>query len=29
MVTHRVRVEDPRQIDTEATSWLHRAYDKA
>jgi hypothetical protein len=29
MVTHRVRVEDPKQIDTEVISWLHQAYDKA
>jgi hypothetical protein len=29
MVTHRVRVEDPRQIDAEVISWLHQAYDKA
>ncbi len=28
MVTHRVRVADPRQIDTEVISWLHQAYDK-
>ena len=29
MVTHRVRVDDPRQIDAEVISWLRRAYDKA
>ncbi len=29
MVTHRVRVDDPKQIDAEVVSWLHEAYDKA
>lgn len=29
MVTHRVRVEDPKQIDAEVVSWLRQAYDKA
>ncbi len=29
MVTHRVRVEDPKQIDTEVISWLRRAYENA
>jgi hypothetical protein len=29
MVTHRVRVDDPKQIDAEILSWLHQAYDKA
>lgn len=29
MVTHRVRVEDPKQIDAELISWLHKAYEKA
>ena len=29
MVTHRVRVARPSQIDTEVISWLHRAYDNA
>ncbi len=29
MVTHRVRVDDPKQIDTEVISWLHEAYEKA
>lgn len=29
MVTHRVQVEDPEQIDGEVYSWLQRAYDQA
>jgi predicted transport protein len=29
MVTHRVRITDPKQIDTEVISWLKQAYDKA
>ncbi len=29
MVTHRVQIDDPRQIDAEVVSWLHQAYDKA
>ncbi len=29
MVTHRVRIEDPKQIDTEVMSWLHQAYNNA
>ena len=29
MVTHRVRVENPTQLDPELIDWLHRAYDKA
>lgn len=29
MVTHRVRVEDPRQINAELVRWLHDAYEKA
>lgn len=29
MVTHRVRVTDPAQIDAELLGWLHRAYDAA
>ncbi len=29
MVTHRVRIDDPKQIDAEVISWLHQAYDKA
>jgi len=29
MVTHRVRIDDPNQIDTELITWLHQAYDKA
>ena len=29
MVTHRVRVDDPRQIDAEVIAWLRQAYDKA
>jgi hypothetical protein len=29
MVTHRVRVDDPRQIDAEVMAWLRQAYDRA
>jgi hypothetical protein len=29
MVTHRLRVTDPAQIDDEALDWLKRAYDEA
>ena len=29
MVTHRVQIDDPKQIDGEVISWLHQAYDKA
>jgi predicted transport protein len=29
MVTHRVRIEDPKQIDEEIITWLRQAYDKA
>ena len=29
MVTHRVRINDPKQIDAEVISWLHQAYDQA
>ncbi len=29
MVTHRVRIEHPKQIDTEVISWLRQAYDKS
>ena len=29
MVTHRVRIQDPNQIDREVFSWLRRAYDAA
>lgn len=29
MVTHRLRVTDPAQIDDEALAWLRRAYDAA
>lgn len=29
MVTHRVRITDPAQIDDEALAWLRRAYDAA
>ncbi len=29
MVTHRVRIADPRQIDAEVISWLQQAYDQA
>ncbi len=29
MVTHRVRVVDPKQLDAQLLSWLHEAYEKA
>lgn len=29
MVTHRVRIDDAKQIDAELIFWLHAAYDKA
>jgi hypothetical protein len=29
MVTHRLRVTDPAQIDDETLDWLKRAYDAA
>jgi len=29
MVTHRVYIDDPKQIDAEVMKWLHQAYDKA
>jgi hypothetical protein len=29
MVTHRVQIDDPKQIDAEVIGWLRRAYDKA
>jgi hypothetical protein len=29
MVTHRVRVEDPKQLDAQVISWLHQAYENA
>ena len=29
MVTHRVQIDDPKQIDAELITWLHQAYDKA
>jgi hypothetical protein len=29
MVTHRVRISDPTQIDTEILTWLKRAFDQA
>jgi predicted transport protein len=29
MVTHRVRIDDPAQVDAEVIGWLRRAYDKA
>jgi len=29
MVTHRVRISDPQQIDTEVLAWLRQAYDAA
>jgi hypothetical protein len=29
MVTHRVRIHDPRQVDAEVLAWLKRAYDAA
>jgi hypothetical protein len=29
MVTHRVRITDPKQIDKEVLAWLKQAYDAA
>ena len=29
MVTHRVRISDPKQIDKEVLAWLKQAYDAA
>ena len=29
MVTHRVRLGSPDELDVELLSWLHRAYDQA
>jgi hypothetical protein len=29
MVTHRVRITDPKQIDKELLAWLKQAYDAA
>lgn len=29
MVTHRVRIQDPKQIDKEVLTWLKRAYEEA
>lgn len=29
MVTHRVRISDPEQVDDELLAWLKRAYDAA
>jgi hypothetical protein len=29
MVTHRVRISDPKQIDAEVLAWLKQAYDAA
>lgn len=29
MVTHRVRIDDPAQVDQEVSDWLREAYDKA
>jgi predicted transport protein len=29
MVTHRVRIDNPKQIDASIISWLHQAYEKA
>jgi len=29
MVTHRVRLAEPKELDAEVLSWLHQAYDKA
>jgi hypothetical protein len=29
MVTHRVRIDDPKEINAEVLSWLHQAYDKS
>jgi hypothetical protein len=29
MVTHRVSIEDPKQVDGEVITWLKQAYEKA
>ena len=29
MVTHQVRIEDPKQVDATVISWLHQAYENA
>ena len=29
MVTHRVRIDDPKEINAEVLAWLHEAYDKS
>lgn len=29
LVTHRVRIKDPKEIDAEVLRWLKQAYDKA
>jgi len=29
MVTHRVRISDPKQIDKEVLAWFKQAYDAA
>jgi hypothetical protein len=29
MVTHRVRISDPKQVDGEVLAWLKRAYEAA
>ena len=29
MVTHRVRISDPKQLDAEVLAWLKQAYDAA
>ena len=29
MVTHRVRITDPQQIDADVLAWLKQAYDAA
>jgi hypothetical protein len=29
MVTHRVRIDDPNQLDAELIAWLRQAYEKA
>ncbi len=29
LATHRLRVDDPNQLDSEALSWLREAYERA
>jgi hypothetical protein len=29
MVTHRVRIEDPKQVNAELIRWLRNAYERA